>query len=72
MPLYEYTCRDCDETFEALVNNGEAVACPGCQGERLERLFSLPARPPESASVNPRCDPSLPPCGPACRRFGNN
>ena len=73
MPLYEYSCRKCDHTFEALVFGDEAVECPECQGKRVERLLSVPARPQSSASSLPTScgDPSLPPCGaPWCQRKG--
>jgi len=36
MPLYEYTCRDCERFFETLVFDGEEVVCPYCQGRRLQ------------------------------------
>ena len=73
MPLYEYSCRKCDHTFEALVFGDEAVECPECQGKRVERLLSVPARPHSSATSLPTScgDPSLPPCGaPWCQRKG--
>jgi putative FmdB family regulatory protein len=73
MPLYEYTCRDCDRDFEALVFDDEAVECPECQGENVGRLLSLPARPRTGATNLPTScgDPSLPPCGaPWCQRQG--
>ena len=73
MPLYEYTCRDCDHGFEALVFGDEVVECPECQGANVGRLLSLPARPQAGASnLSPSCgDPSLPPCGaPSCQRQG--
>lgn len=70
MPLYEYSCRKCDHTFEALVFNGEQVECPECHGQRLDRLMSLPARPPaESASLPMSCNTDAPPCGPGCCRL---
>jgi putative FmdB family regulatory protein len=71
MPLYEYSCRNCEHTFEALVFDGEEVECPECHATRVERQLSLPAKPPaEGASLPMRCDPSLPPCGaPGCRRM---
>jgi putative FmdB family regulatory protein len=70
MPLYEYTCRSCKHAFEALVFNGEAVECPECQGRKVERLLSVPARPRESASALPMtCNPDGPSCGaPWCRK----
>ncbi|HYT93130.1 MAG TPA: zinc ribbon domain-containing protein [Gemmataceae bacterium] len=72
MPLYEYTCQKCQHAFEALVFDGEAVQCPECQGERVERLLSLPAKPQSAAAAMPmRCEGSGPPCGaPGCRRTG--
>ena len=70
MPLYDYSCQECEATFEALVFNGEAVACPACESERLERLLSVPAKPrAESQALPLRCDPKLPPCGPGCCRL---
>ncbi len=70
MPLYEYTCRKCDHTFEALVFDGETVECPECHGRRLERLFSVPAQPRQADSSLPMaCNSDGPPCGaPWCRR----
>ena len=41
MPLYEYRCTACDETFEALVRAGDTPHCPACQSPQLERLVSL-------------------------------
>jgi putative FmdB family regulatory protein len=70
MPLYEYSCQKCAHTFEALVFDGEAIACPECQSKRLERLFSVPAKPRKSQSLPlSNCDPKLPPCGPGCCRL---
>jgi putative FmdB family regulatory protein len=70
MPLYEYTCQKCSHTFETLVFNGDAVACPECKSERLERLLSVPAEPrAESTSLPMKCATDLPPCGPRCCRL---
>ena len=69
MPLYEYACQRCDHTFEELVFNGEAVTCPRCHAPKVERLLSVPAKPPTSESSLPMsCNPKLPPCGPGCCR----
>ncbi len=45
MPLYEYTCRKCEHTFEALVTArvATAVACPKCKGLDLDQMIGLPA-----------------------------
>ena len=42
MPLYEYRCKGCGHTFEALIRGEQTPACPECESEALERLFSLP------------------------------
>jgi putative FmdB family regulatory protein len=71
MPMYEYACRQCDHTFEALVFDGDKVECPECQSERLERLISLPGMAQVKDGFGPCGDPSLPPCGaPGCGRKG--
>jgi putative FmdB family regulatory protein len=68
MPLYEYACRECEHTFEALVFDGEKVECPECHGRRLQRLLSVPAKPQEGPSPGP-CSSNGPPCGaPWCQR----
>lgn len=41
MPLYEYSCRACGHTFEALVRPPGTPACPACGATDLERLLSL-------------------------------
>jgi putative FmdB family regulatory protein len=42
MPIYEYRCRACDERFEELVRNLDAVVpCPSCGGRDAERLLSV-------------------------------
>ena len=71
MPMYEYACRSCEHKFETLVFGDEAVACPECESEKLERLMSLPGLPQVAGSVGGCGDLSLPPCGAAgCRRQG--
>jgi putative FmdB family regulatory protein len=74
MPLYEYTCRQCDHAFEALVFNGEQPQCPHCQGHDLEKHWSVPAQPRSEASALPvrACQSSGPPCGPVCGRWPGN
>lgn len=70
MPLYEFTCKDCEHAFETLVFNGEKVECPHCHGHRLDRQWSVPARPRAEGEALPMsCNPNLPPCGPSCCRL---
>ncbi|MGE3803066.1 MAG: zinc ribbon domain-containing protein [Gemmataceae bacterium] len=70
MPLYEYSCKQCEHTFETLVMNGEQVECPECASAELEKLLSLPGRPKVQGSELPmQCNPKLPPCNPNCCRL---
>ena len=54
MPIYEYRCRACAHTFEALVRTGDAPACPACGVDDLERLLSLFAVDSESTRQSAR------------------
>lgn len=72
MPLYEYSCRQCDHQFEELVFGAEPVSCPKCRSEKLERLISVPGRPRvegDSGGLPMTCRSEGPPCGPQCRRL---
>ncbi len=70
MPLYEYLCHDCEESFETLVQTGEEVECPSCHSSHLERLLSVPGAPKvQDSSLPMTCNPNLPPCGPGCCRI---
>jgi putative FmdB family regulatory protein len=42
MPIYEYSCKECENQFEELVLGDETPRCPSCGSEALERLMSLP------------------------------
>jgi putative FmdB family regulatory protein len=72
MPLYEYTCRKCQHTFETLVTSRTAtkVTCPKCESGELDQLIGLPA-PGRVADGAPatNCRGDGPPCGaPWCGR----
>lgn len=41
MPIFDFHCESCDQTFELLVRN-EAPVCPHCGSQRLEKLLSAP------------------------------
>lgn len=41
MPIYEYACRDCGDSFEALVRSDTTVQCPKCHSEQLDKLLSV-------------------------------
>ena len=44
MPLYEYSCQDCDQKFEKLIRSGnrdQEAVCPSCGSTRTKRAISL-------------------------------
>jgi putative FmdB family regulatory protein len=46
MPIYEYTCKACDRSFEELVlrrSDEDQVRCPACHGRKVEKRVSRPA-----------------------------
>ncbi len=56
MPLYEYRCTECGNTFEKLVlGAGEPITCPKCQGgvEKLMSSFNIEV-PDEICAKLPR------------------
>ncbi len=44
MPIYEYACKNCDHTLDALqkMNEDPLVYCPSCGELGLKRLISAP------------------------------
>ena len=41
MPLYEYRCEKCSQSFEELVfGSNPQVQCPKCQGSKVTRQLS--------------------------------
>jgi len=41
MPIYEYKCKKCDNTFEKLIRNSDSnPQCPKCGGKDVEKIFS--------------------------------
>ena len=54
MPIYEYLCADCSDTFEELISASSAaeVHCPACGGATVTKLLSSFATPrPVGATV---------------------
>lgn len=65
MPLYEYACKSCGESFEALVRGSETPHCPKCESANLTQLLSVTAAP--SGGMGGEVEPG--PCGrSACAR----
>ena len=40
MPIYEYTCEECGNTFEELVFGDETPPCPSCKSDKTHKLLS--------------------------------
>ncbi len=44
MPIYEYQCKVCQETFETLTTSAttptETIVCPSCKSEDVVKLLS--------------------------------
>ena len=43
MPIFEYKCQNCGETFERFSQRATAIAppvCPACGSKDAERIFS--------------------------------
>ena len=49
MPIYEYKCKKCGETFEVLVRSTEKPACPQCGSKSLRKLVSGFSAPSEKS-----------------------
>lgn len=41
MPIFEYGCETCGESFELLVRSDSRISCPACGGEALKQKLSL-------------------------------
>ena len=44
MPIYEYACKNCEHTLDALqkISDDPLVECPACGQPQLKRLISAP------------------------------
>lgn len=66
MPLYEFSCRKCEHSFEVVTTakSCDEVRCPECAGAELDRLIGLPAkgRVADTAAAT-NCRGNGPPCG---------
>ena len=70
MPIYEYTCKQCDNKFEQLVrtmSGTEKIKCPECGSSKTARalsLFAVSSDKQPSAHIPNRSD------APSCGRCG--
>lgn len=40
MPIFEYTCSDCNNSFELLVIHEEEPLCPSCSSNHVTKQYS--------------------------------
>jgi putative FmdB family regulatory protein len=40
MPIFEYHCEKCDQTFECLVIGSSKPACTACNSKKVRKLMS--------------------------------
>ena len=52
MPLYEYTCEDCHERAELLINSRTEPVCPKCGSKRMHKEFSTFSTTGEGGSAS--------------------
>ena len=56
MPVYEFKCNACDETFEiisSLAERDDKAVCPACGGRDVKPVFSSVSLGGSRSSVNP-------------------
>jgi putative FmdB family regulatory protein len=41
MPIFEYICKECEHSFEALVYGREKAECPKCHSKKLTPQLSV-------------------------------
>jgi putative FmdB family regulatory protein len=74
MPIHEYNCQSCEQTFEVLVigKTVPEVHCPVCSSVGVDRLIGLPGSARAVDEKPPtNCSGDGPPCGaPWCGRKG--
>lgn len=66
MPIFEFVCTECDESFEDLVslNKINEVVCPSCGGSKVKKKMStFASKPAAGASSFSLGASSAPSCG---------
>jgi putative FmdB family regulatory protein len=70
MPIFEYICKECDHSFEALVYGQQKAECPKCHSKQLApqlSTFAVSSKGPSSQPAAGACGSCGDPRGPgAC------
>ncbi len=72
MPIYEFKCKKCGNTFEylCLKSDDNHTPCPSCGGDKTEKLLSTFSSISSSSCNQEMCDNPTPSCGPSCGSSG--
>ena len=63
MPIFEYQCKSCNDSFEVLVRSNASIACPDCGSSAVEKKFSsFSSHVKQSADAMPMCRSNEPGC----------
>lgn len=63
MPIYEYTCHQCEKQFEALVRSDTIPECPNCHSTELEKMLSVFATTASATESAPVAEGPCASCG---------
>ncbi len=66
MPLYEYSCQDCESQAELLVHGSQPPECPVCGSSKLTKLLSVVAAPSRETAAGSLPAPPGGSCGASC------
>jgi putative FmdB family regulatory protein len=70
MPIFEYTCQQCQHEFETLVFGRDRAKCPKCQSQKLSPQLSVFAVSTKDMSAKGSSRSSAP-TGGACGSCGD-
>jgi putative FmdB family regulatory protein len=66
MPIFEYSCEECNHEFEALIFGDQKAECPKCHGKRLIpqlSVFAVATKSSSSPASSRSASPSPGVCG---------
>jgi putative FmdB family regulatory protein len=69
MPIFEYSCKECNHEFEALIFGDQKAQCPKCHSKKLAPQLSVFAVSAKGSSSSSSHTPS--PAGSACGSCGD-
>jgi putative FmdB family regulatory protein len=75
MPIFEYTCKQCDHRFEALVFGDEKASCPKCKSKKLAAqlsVFAVSAKGGAASAPAGPCGSCGDPRGPGACSMGDS